>query len=99
MSNNEKYVCVNCVEQISKKDAEIAALLKQWNDLDRRNEVRHREWNTKLTEKDAEIERLQADNERLRVLLKRALNPMVTGSVPSFIKLIDDIKKEVYGDE
>ena len=67
MSNNEKYVCVNCVEQISKKDAEIAALLKQWNDLDQRNEVRHREWNTKLTEKDAEIERLQADNERLRV--------------------------------
>ena len=61
MSNNEKYVCVNCVEQISKKDAEIAALLKQWNDLDRRNEVRHREWNTKLTEKDAEIERLRKE--------------------------------------
>ena len=52
-----------------------------------------------LVLRDAEIERLQADNERLRVLLNRAVNPMVTGSVPSFIKLIDDIKKEVYGDE
>ena len=52
-----------------------------------------------IAEERHELQRLQADNERLRVLLKRAVNPMVTGSVPSFIKLIDDIKKEVYGDE
>tara|TARA_R110000824_G_scaffold136839_2_gene300695 strand:+ start:5479 stop:5709 length:231 start_codon:yes stop_codon:yes gene_type:complete len=45
-----------------------------------------------LVLRDAEIE-------RLRGLMNRAVNPMVTGSVPSFIKLIDDIKKEVYGDE
>ena len=28
MSNNEKYVCVNCVEPISKKDTDIKRLRK-----------------------------------------------------------------------
>ena len=35
-------------EQVVQLRGDVAALLKQWNDLDERNEKRHREWNEQL---------------------------------------------------
>lgn len=51
--------------EVERLRGENAALVKQWNDLDARNEQRHREWNATLTAKDAEIRGLREALEKL----------------------------------
>ena len=54
--------------EIERLKADNAAMVKQWNDLDCRNEKRHREWNAQFVEARKEIDRLRGANEKMQVL-------------------------------
>ena len=53
--------------EIARLKNENLALVKQWNDLDIRNEKRHRVW-------DAKVAELEAENARLKESVKGVTN-------------------------
>lgn len=48
-------------QQLAAKDAEIAILQRQWNELDQRNEQRHREWHSAMLTLQDELKKEQTN--------------------------------------
>lgn len=53
-------------KEIARLKEDNAALTKQWNDLDHRNEVRHREWSSQLTADRQAREKAERERDELR---------------------------------
>ena len=53
-------------ERIAELEAENAAMLKQWNDLDQRAEKNHREWSRRIVELEAEYDVIQAEVDEVK---------------------------------
>lgn len=83
MSNNEKYVCINCVEQIAEKDTEIERLTSALLHVEQLHSISE-------ARKDAEIKRLRK--------LVRQCQPFFDRLQPPTLDLSVEIAKEL-GDE